>query len=400
MSPPARFVGLDIHKEYLVAAAVNALQETVLKPQRVAIPDLAHWIESQLCEQDAVVLEMTTNTYAVHDALLGRVHSVTVVHPPHVALIVRAQVKTDRKAALSLAQLHAAGLLVGVWIPPKQVRDVRALVAQRWKMVRLATIAKNRLHSALHRHHLEAPTSSLPFSPKHRDFWLNLPVSPLERANIACDWETVQFATQQRERLEEAMAQIAATDPRVPLLVQLPGIGLIGAVTLLAAIGDIARFPGARELVGYAGLGAKVHDSGNLHQSGRITKAGRKDLRYSLVEAARIAARTHRHWQAEFARLEPRLGKHKATVAIARKLLVAVWHVLSKAEADRFAEPVQVACAFFAHAYRLGIENLPEGQSALQYTRQQLDRLQIGQEVSEIPWGSKRFKLPLSGLRA
>ncbi len=110
-----------------------------------------------MTHEDAVVIEMTTNTYAVHDALKPFVVSVTVVHPPYVALIVRAQVKTDRKAALTLAQLHAAGLLPGIWIPPVEVRELRALVAQRNKMVRLSSMAKCRLRSLLHRRRILPP---------------------------------------------------------------------------------------------------------------------------------------------------------------------------------------------------------------------------------------------------
>jgi transposase len=397
-SSPTRFIGLDIHKEYLVASGVNPAQETVFGPQRASMRDLEAWIAKHLTPQDAVVLEMTTNTYAVYDALLPHVHSVTVVHPPHVALIVRAQVKTDRKAALTLAQLHAARLLVGIWIPPKDVRDLRALIAQRQKMVRLASVAKNRLHAVLHRHHLDAPGDSQPFSPKHKEFWLNLPVSAMERVNVECDWETVEFAERQKERLEQGIAQAAVADERIPLLVQLPGIGLIAAVTLLAAIGDIRRFDDAKHLIGYAGLGARVHDSGHLHATGRITKAGRKDIRHVMVEAAQRAARTHPHWKAELARLEPRLGRPKAIVAIARKLLVAVWHVLAEQAADRFAEAGQVACSMFAYAYRVGVKNLPDGQSALQFTRGQLDRLKLGHDLTHLPWGSKHFKLPPSQL--
>ncbi|MFL7838070.1 MAG: hypothetical protein ACK2T4_06900 [Candidatus Promineifilaceae bacterium] len=59
---------------------------------------------------------------------------------------------------------------------------------------------------------------------------------------------------------------------------------------------------------------------------------------------------------------------------------------------------VQIACAFFAHAYRIGVENLPDGLSAAAYTRQQLDRLGIGQDLTEISWGTKRPKLPPSTL--
>jgi transposase len=395
---PQRFIGLDVHRDYFVAAGVNAQQVTVFGPQRVPNHQLPTWIQKHLTPDDAVALEMTTNTYLFYDLLQPHVQSVIAVHPPHVALITRAQVKTDRKAALGLAQLHAAGLLVGVWIPPQEVRDLRALLAQRHKMVRLQTQAKNRLHSALFRHALQPPDKADPFTPDQREWWASLPVSALERINVLNDLDTLQFAQQQITHLTECIGQIAAQDERVPLLVQLPGISLLGAITLLAAIGDITRFEHARYLVGYAGLGTRVHDSGQLHASGRITKTGRRDIRRVVVEAAQHASRTHPHWKAELARLEPRIGREKAIVAIGRKLLVAVWHVLTEQVADRFAEATNVACSFFAFAYRVGVKNLPNSQSALAFTRQQLDRLQIGADLKRIPWGSKTFKLPPSQL--
>lgn len=393
-----RFIGLDIHKHYLVAVGVNAQKETVYGPRRVSNDQLESWIAKDLRPGDAVTLEMTTNAYAFHDALVGHVQSVTVVHPPHVKLIVKAQVMNDKKAALILAHELADHRLTGVWIPPQEIRDLRALVAQRRKMNSLATTAKNRLHSTLHRHHLKLPEGSQPFEPQQADFWLSLPVTPLERINIRSDWETVVFAERQKALLDEEIARYAATDDRVPLLVQLPGVGLTTAVTLLAAIGDIHRFPEDKRLVGYAGLGASVHDSGQTTRTGRITKAGRKDIRYAMVQAANHAARSHPFWKREFARLEPRLGRSKAIVAIARRLLVAVWHVLSGECADRHADPVQVARYLFGHAYDLGIANLPDGMSARQFTRYHLDRLGLGKELTHLPWGSKNFKLPPSTL--
>jgi transposase len=148
----------------LVAVGVNQQREVVFGPRRVSVYQLEDWILRHLTGEDAVVLEMTTNTYLFYDALLPHVHSVLVVHPPHVALVTKVSVKTDKKAALALAQLHSAGLLEGVWIPPHTVRDLRALLAQRQKMVRLSTMAKNRLHSLLHRNHLVLPGK--PFSPE------------------------------------------------------------------------------------------------------------------------------------------------------------------------------------------------------------------------------------------
>ena len=120
---PSRFIGLDIHKYYLVAIGVNAQQEQVFGPHTVQLSRLEAWVKKHLTQQDALVMEMSTNSFELHDELVPCVHSVTLVHPPHVALIVRAQVKTDKKAALTLAQLHAAGLLPAIWVPPVEVRE-------------------------------------------------------------------------------------------------------------------------------------------------------------------------------------------------------------------------------------------------------------------------------------
>lgn len=102
------------------------------------------------------------------------------------------------------------------------------------------------------------------------------------------------------------------------------------------------------------------------------------------------------HWKPRFEGLAKRKGRSKSVVAIARMLLVTAWHILTKAEADCHADPQQVATSLFTLAHRIYARNLPDGQSALQFTRNQLDRLDIGQEITHIPWGSKRFKLPPS----
>ena len=109
--------------------------------------------------------------------------------------------------------------------------------------------------------------------------------------------------------LDHIAPQIAAVDAglrrlstsehwvdQVPYLVQLPGIALLSAMTILGAVGDITRFPSAKQLVGYAGLGAGVHDSGKTHRDKGITKQGRRELRYVLIEAAHAAVQSHPYW--------------------------------------------------------------------------------------------------------
>lgn len=317
-----------------------------------------------------------------------------MVHPPHVALITRAQVMTDKIAALTLARLLAKGLLVGIWVPPSEIQQLRALIAQRTKMTRLATQAKNRLHAILHRHHIIPPAGDL-FHPDRCDWWKALPLTAAEKTTLLCDLDTLDFAQRQIEQIETTLKALGAQDERVTRLVHLPGISLINALTILAAIGIIERFPTPKKLVGYSGLGGRVHDSGMTTRTGRITKAGRRDLRAALVEAAQTAANTHPYWKDVLARLEPRLGRNKAIIAIARKLLVTVWYVLTKNVADKHANPERVARKYMQYAYYLGKANRPAGQSSAEYVREQLDRLEIGKDLREIPWGMKKPPLSL-----
>ncbi len=394
-----RFFGLDIHRDYLVATAVDRELRVVAGPTRMAWDKFDAWIVAHLTRQDAVVIEMTTNTWQVHDRLVDHVHSVTVVHPPHVKLITQSPVMNDKKAAEALAILLAAGLLRSVWVPDQTVRDRRQLVAQRWDRVRAATQAKNRLNAILHRHSLDRPDTAVPFSASQRDFWLTLPVSPVEKLAIELDLATVDQAEAQRDRLEKFMTQEALADDRVPFLVQLPGVSSLGALTILAAIGPIERFPTAKGLVGYSGLGGRVHDSGQTHSAGKITKTGRRDLRHVMVNAANVAVRTDDYWKAELARLEPRIGRNKAIVAIARKLLAVVWHVLTRREADRHADAARVARGFLNMVYKdIGARNLPDGQTAPEFVRRSLDRIGLGKDLQRLTRAGHEYLLPQSSL--
>ena len=383
-----RYIGLDVHKHYLVALGVDADLNVVLPLRRVELSNLESWMKKNLTKQDEVVLEMTTNTWQLYDELVEYAGSVMVVHPPHVALITRAQVMNDKIAASILARLLAKGLLVGIWVPPVEVRELRGLVAQRRKMTRLATQAKNRLHAVIQRHHLKPPAGN-PFAKTNNGWWAALPLGKLEKMNLQSDLETLQFAEQQEAHIQKEMTGIAAENEEIGRLLHLCGFGVITAVTVYAAVGDIRRFVEPKKLVGYAGMGARVHDSGMTTRTGKITKAGRRDLRTVLIEAAHVAANSHPHWKAELARLQPRLGYNKAIVAIARKLLVAVWYVL-QGKTDKYAEPEAVAQKMLRFAYEVGKENRPGRQTAAQFARERLDVLGMGQDLTSIAWGAKK----------
>jgi hypothetical protein len=179
---------------------------------------------------------------------------------------------------------------------------------------------------------------------------------------------------------------------QVPYLVQLPGIGLITAMVVLSAIGDVTRFPAAQQLVGYAGLGAGVHSSGKTHRTGPITKEGRRELRWVLVEAAQTASRTHPYWQPEFQRLARRIGEKKAIVALARKLLVVIWHVLHGQTVDQRAQAEQVAFKLMVWSWKL--TDAQRGHlTSRQFIRAHLIRLGLGHDLTHIMRGGTRRPL-------
>ena len=392
-----RFFGLDIHKDYALTFAVDADLGPVYGPVTVTWERFDAWINKTLTPTDAVVIEMTTNAWETHDHLLPHVHSVTIVHPPSVKLITAAPVMTDKKACEALAMLLAAGLLRPVWVPDAKHREWRQLVATRYDRVVETVQAQNRLHAILHRHQLQGPAGKKLFSASQRDWWLNLPLSPVEKLAVRQALDTLAFSQKHIAEIEAVMAQELLADERMPYLLQLPGIGVVGGMTILAALGPIDRFPDDRNVVGYAGLGGRVHISGKKSWTGAITKEGRIDLRATLISAAQIAKRTHPYWKQVFGRLAPRIGKPKAVVAIARQLLVSIWHILKKHEADQHADASVVAKSFLSLAYdSVGARHLPDGQTAPEFVRRNLDVLQIGKDLQRVKRSRHEILLPPS----
>jgi transposase len=384
-----RFVGLDIHKEFLTIVILDTAQNVVLSLRKLAWKEFSVWAHKHLTKRDAVVLEMTTNAYVVHDLVLPLAGMVRIAHPPSIHAKMDAGAKTDLRDAESLARLLLQGEFDKdkghVWVPPLAVREIRTLVAIRYDLVGIRTESKNRLHAVLHRHLLERPEGSLPFSDKHAEFWATLPgLSPCQRVEVRTHWNTLQFTEAEIERVEEDIAKVAAREPAVQLLAQLTGFGLINAITVIAAIGDVARFPKPGKLVRYAGLDSVVKASADSVWTGRISKAGRRDLRSAMVDVATHAAKHHKYWKAEFERLSHK-GSGVAYCALARRLLVVVWHLLTDIAADKHGDAQQIAEGYYAFYFDLGgKENLAGAPSAVEYTRAQLDDLGIGQDVTQI----------------
>src|SRR6266702_4684981 len=391
---PTRFVALDIHRKYLVVGAVDSQQHIVLTPRRFGFEAIDEWAKTHLGPSDAVALEATANAWLLCEQVEQLVAAVTVAHPLAVKLIAAARVKTDSRDTIKLAHLLAANLVPAVWVPPVHVRELRALVTHRKRLVNQRTQVRNRLHAVLHRHNLSLPPGK-PFAAHQQEWWLSLDLSASEKLRVQQDLSLLRSLEELVEAIEAELGRLSTCEPwvkQVPFLVQLPGLGVLSVMSILAAIGDITRFPSAKKLVGYAGLGASVHDSGETHQGGHITKEGRRDLRGVMVEAAWVAVEHHPHWQAQFERLTKRIGKQKAIVAIARKLLVAVWHVLTEHQADTHAQAQAVARKLINWITHHGV--IPgQHRDRLLLLYQHLDELGLSEELAEIDYYGTTYRL-------
>jgi transposase len=383
--PILRYIAIDAHKHYVMVGGMNALQEMVLPTRRVEMENYPKWAKANLRPGDAVVIEATTNTWTLYDVTLPCVSKVVVAHPLEVKQIANARVKTDKHDVNCLARLLVADLVPEVWVPPVEVRELRTLIAHRRRLVKMRTMTHNRLHSVVHRNNLLPPEGGF-FADKNRSWWESLSLSPVEKLQTSQNLAMLDRLESLIAEVDQELARLSTSSPwseQAPYLLQLPGFGLINAMTILSAIGDITRFPTSKKLVGYAGLGGSVHDSGQSHFTGPITKQGRKELRWALVEAAWIAVEHHPFWKQEFHKLNHHMKTTKAIVAIARRLLVAIWHVMSERIADRKADPEMVAFKLMKWSWQLN-DLLRGGLTTRQFVRYQLMQLKLGENLTHI----------------
>jgi transposase len=383
-----RYIGLDVHKHYITVGGMNAQQDMVLRPRNVEMERFKAWAEANLRQTDEVVLEATTNTWDIYDTVAPLVKRVVVAHPAEVKQIANARVKTDNQDVVRLLRLLIADMLPEVWVPPLEVRELRALISYRWRLVKMATAIQNRMHSLLHRHNLQAPEGKVDTG-ENREWWEHVQLSGLERLRLNQELKTLRLVREHIEEVEKELGCLSTSERwanQAVHIMQLPGVGIIVTMTVLSAIGDIQRFPSARKLVGYAGFGAGVEDSGEKHFEKGITKSGRKELRWALVEAAWQAIRSNARLRAEYDQLCKRKHPNQAIVAIARKLLVILWYLLNRQETYDHAADEDLAYKMLTWAWHMD-KSAKRGMTNQQFAKYALIQLGRGEHLTRIVKG-------------
>jgi transposase len=334
-----RFIGLDVHRDFCEVAIAEA--GAVRLAGRVQTEPAALVLFAQsLASGDEVALEATGNALEIARIIEPHVGRVVLANPKAVKGITRAGAKTDKIDARTLAQLLAGGFLPAVWLPDEQTRILRRRISARAQLVRQRTRAKNQVHATLIRNLKGKPPVSDLFGARGRR-WLaaqELPVD--EQETVAACLRQIEFLDHEIGLVERALAEQVLASAELRRLLTLPGVNAVTAAALMAAIGDIRRFPTSRQLVSYLGLDPRVNQSGpEPARHGRISKQGPGETRHVLVEAAWHATRAPGPLRAFHERIAGRRGSNIATVAVARKLAVIAWHMLSRGEDYAFARP-------------------------------------------------------------
>lgn len=330
------FYGLDVHKLFIQVCELSADGKRRRDFRIEASAEAIEAFAKTLQRSDAVVLEATFHTWAIHAILSRYVERVAIANPIQVKAIAHAKIKTDKVDAHTLAQLLRTDFLPEVQLPSRKMWALRQLMAHRRHLLKHSTASKNALHGVLNRSLVQYPGRWL-FTKKGFEWLEKLELPAVERMVLDHQTELFHEIQKRLKAVDEELLRHAQLERDAKLLVTSPGVNIIVAMGLLAAIDSIDRFPSPQKLAAYFGLVPKVRQSAGTCYHGRITKAGSRSARWLAIEAAHTLARSGSPLAASYHRIRHRKNHQIAVTALARKLTVTVWHILTKGEPYRYA---------------------------------------------------------------
>jgi transposase len=336
-----RFVGADLHKKTITLCALEEAEGRKLRMvarRRLTCsrPEAILKFLEKLgpCE---VVVEATIG-FDWFAALAERVcRRVVIAHAAKLRIIAESTRKTDKIDAYILAEFLANDMIPEAWRPTPRVRQHRTLVRYRQSICRRATSVRNTIRGILTRYNADRRDL---FTRTGWQAALKIDLHEAERwvlNELKQQWDETQLRL---ERAEEKLAKFAASAPIAErearaVLASMPGVGPVTIDVVLAELGDPHRFKNADAVASFAGLDPGVRSSDTTRHNLKMTKAGSPLLRWIMIQLAHRLKRQTARWSRIYTPLERRIGKKKATCAIARRLLVTMYAMLRDGQAYR-----------------------------------------------------------------
>jgi len=236
--------------------------------------------------------------------------------------------KTDRQDAQLILKLMLKDDFPRIWVPSWENRDLRQLLWHRHRMVQARTRIMNQLQAVALNEGLRCK----------KRLWREAGREQLEAFRLA-PWasrrrrdllELLDRLTPTITELTQTIEQEAEKCPEARSLRTHPGVGSLTALAFVLIIGRAERFQCGKQIASYLGLVPLEESSGNRRRLGHITKQGNALLRFLLVEAAQVSARSIPEWRHKYFHLAMRRGRKIAKVAMARRLAVQLFWMWRK----------------------------------------------------------------------
>jgi transposase len=364
--------GIDVHKAVVVATIAKTDKNNIttysqrsfktLNPDLVA---LRGWLIENDCRH--VCMESTGKYWIPLFNVLEEHVEVILTHPKYVRAIKGK--KTDKKDSKWIADLYKHDMVRSSFIPPEDIRECRELARYRYKLCRMRSSEKNRYQDCMTVSNIAlASVLSDPFGKTCQDIMAHLLSSetPDEKTCMGLIQKAARKKTgrildavrdcdirpDQRFKMAEAKSHMDYLDgsiarnevelfvrmkpylPLIGLLCSLPGVKELSAALILSEIGaDMSVFEDGGHLASWAGLTPASNESAGKKKSSKISRAG-QFLKPLLVQCAlaAIKSKSEPYFAMKYQRIKKRRGHKKAIIAVARMMLVCIYHMISRGE--------------------------------------------------------------------
>ncbi len=355
----SKVCGVDIHKSFVVATILDSdgnSETKKFKQDLNPLIELRDWILYSKCE--SVAFESTADYWRPLYVVLESHIAITLANAHHIKHIPGK--KTDVTDSHWIAELELNGLISPSRICTGENFDIRTATRYRELLVDTRTTYKNKVHHQFDLcgirlcDHLkdifgkagyiilkgivenkphDVIIESVPkrSRKKAEQFFSTLSSDIPESTLFIIDsiLTVIDNLNEQILKIEERIKFLFNQRKRdIRILMSIPGVGFIGATTILAEVGNVHDFPTSDKITKWAGLTPSVYQSANTNYTGPITKQGSSHLRRILIECAHAAIRSSGKLKNFFNKLFPGKGYKKAIVAVARKILRIAWHLL------------------------------------------------------------------------
>ena len=326
------YAGIDVSLECSSVCVVNASGKIVREAKVASEPEaLIAWFGSLGLALERIGLEAGPLSQWLYAEMKKAGLAVELLETRHVRTAFKTMpVKTDRKDARGIAQLVRLGWFRPVHCKSIEAQETRAILTARKLLQAKLRDVENSLRGVLRGFGLKVgKTTARTFAGRITELASGQPSLELVARALL---EAHAVLLREFNGLDRQVLQLARSHPQASLLMSVPAVGPIVALTYAAAIDDPKRFKSSKATGAHFGLTPKKYQSGQTDYSGRISKIGDASVREALYQAAHVMltkpvknCTALKGWAMRIAR---RAGPRKAKVALARKLAVIMLRML------------------------------------------------------------------------